>query len=64
MKRGKTEREEYIKKRKKYREWCNKRSKHEEKEEIKIRRIRRIKTQQEAWRYINTEKRQKRSTKM
>jgi len=51
LKKDKIQREEYVEKRKKYRKWCDsERRKHEMEEEEKIRLIR---TEEEAWKYIN-----------
>ncbi|XP_020298200.1 vicilin-like seed storage protein At2g18540 [Pseudomyrmex gracilis] len=51
LKKDKIKREEYVRKRREYRKWCEgEKKKHEEEEEEKIRSIR---TEEEAWRYIN-----------
>ncbi|XP_012535403.1 golgin subfamily A member 6-like protein 6 [Monomorium pharaonis] len=51
MKKGKISREDYVQKRKHYKEWCKEEKKrHEEKEE---RKIKNISTEKEAWKYIN-----------
>lgn len=51
MKKGKISREDYVKKRKDYKIWCKEeKRRHEEEEERKIRSIR---TEKEAWKYIN-----------
>ncbi|KMQ89609.1 rna-directed dna polymerase from mobile element jockey-like protein, partial [Lasius niger] len=47
---GKLSREEYVKKRKEYKRWCKEERKRQEKREEKIEKI---KTETEAWRYIN-----------
>jgi len=50
-------RENFITKRKRYKEWCKEqKKKHEEEEEIKIRSI---KSEAEAWKYINKYKEKK-----
>lgn len=57
MKAGKSEREEYIKKRKEYKEWCDKeRERHAKEEEEKTRLI---KTEEEAWKFINKYRKKK-----
>lgn len=51
MEKGKISREDYVKKRKDYKIWCNEeKRRHKEEEE---RKIRGIKTEKEAWKYIN-----------
>lgn len=51
LKKGKISREEYIKKKNEYKKWCReKRKKVEEEEEERIKAIR---TEEEAWKYIN-----------
>lgn len=51
MEKGKISREDYVKKRRDYKIWCNEeKRRHEEEEE---RKIRSIKTEKEAWKYIN-----------
>ena len=48
---GKIDREEYVKKRKEYKGWCEEeRKRHREEEEEKIKAIR---TEEKAWKYIN-----------
>lgn len=60
-KKNKIGREDYVKKRKEYREWCEeKRKKHEEEEQE---RIDRIKNESEAWKYINRFRKRKRTVK-
>lgn len=51
MRKGKIRKEEFIRKRKEYRRWCEQeKEKHRREEENKIREIR---TEEEAWKYIN-----------
>ena len=48
---GKVEKEQYLEKKKEYKDWCRKKKgRHEEKEEVKLRGI---KTEAKAWKYIN-----------
>lgn len=49
MRRGKIDKEEYIKRRKEYRKWYNKEKERLKKEEEE--KIRAIRTKEEAWRY-------------
>ncbi|XP_011637362.1 trichohyalin-like [Pogonomyrmex barbatus] len=57
LKRGKISREEFVQKRKEYRDWCKKeKHKHEREEEERIKAIR---TEEEAWRYINKYRKKK-----
>lgn len=49
MKRGKIDKEEYIRRRKEYRKWYNKEKERLKKEEEE--KIRAIRTKEEAWRY-------------
>lgn len=49
--RGKCEMEEYLKERKEYKIWCREKKKEYERQEEE--KIRKIKTEQEAWKYIN-----------
>ncbi|XP_025074790.1 uncharacterized protein LOC112552838 [Pogonomyrmex barbatus] len=57
LKKGKISREEFVQKRKEYREWCKKeKHKHEREEEERIKTIR---TEEEAWRYINKYRKKK-----
>lgn len=51
MRRGKIEKEEFIKKRKEYRNWCEEEKERLKKEEEE--RINSIRTEEEAWKYIN-----------
>lgn len=51
MKKGKINREEYVKKKKEYKAWCKEKKERYEKEEEK--KIKSIKTEEEAWKYIN-----------
>ena len=57
LKRGKISREVYIEKRREYKEWCNKERKRHEKEEEE--KIRAVKTEEEAWKYINKYRRRR-----
>lgn len=57
MERGKISKEEYIRKRRRYKEWCKEQKKRQEEEEEE--KIRNIKNEAEAWRYINKYRKRK-----
>lgn len=57
FRKGKVEKEQYLEKKKEYKEWCREKGeRHEEKEEIKLRGV---KTEAEAWKYINRYKKKR-----
>lgn len=51
LKKGKIDRETYVERRKEYRKWCDRERKRHEKEEEET--IKAIRTEEEAWKYIN-----------
>lgn len=53
------DKEEYVRKRKEYREWCKEQKKKHEEEEEEEERIRNIKSEAEAWKYINKYRKKK-----
>ena len=56
LKKGRINKEDYVIKRKNYKEWCKTQKKHEEAEEEKIKNI---KSEKEAWKYRNKYRKKK-----